>query len=129
MAFFATTAYVQPDVTPKTVRPEPQLSVTGSRSYSPGLGRWASKDPLGEVDGGNLYAAFGNAPVGRIDPLGLTWVVVRAKQRYARAWSTDSRTDTLRGLALDVGLEPKEVLAWARKDEQGTAFDSLGEAE
>jgi RHS repeat-associated protein len=35
------------------------------------LGRWLSRDPIGEEGGINLYAYAGNAPVGSIDPFGL----------------------------------------------------------
>lgn len=41
------------------------------RFYSPSLGRWLSRDPLGEVSDGNLYVYVGNSPVQKVDPLGL----------------------------------------------------------
>jgi RHS repeat-associated protein len=41
------------------------------RPYSPRLGRWLSRDPIGEAGGFNLYAYCGNDPVNRHDPLGL----------------------------------------------------------
>ncbi|MCB9497506.1 MAG: hypothetical protein H6686_11525 [Fibrobacteria bacterium] len=44
----------------------------GARDYSPELGRWTAKDPIG-FNGGltNLYGYVGNDPVNRVDPLGL----------------------------------------------------------
>ncbi|MEX2577836.1 MAG: RHS repeat-associated core domain-containing protein [Verrucomicrobiales bacterium] len=41
------------------------------RCYSPGLGRWLSRDPIGERGGFNLYASTGNSPVNALDWLGL----------------------------------------------------------
>jgi RHS repeat-associated protein len=43
----------------------------GYRYYDPRLGRWKSRDPLGEAGGSNLYAYCGNDPVNRMDPVGL----------------------------------------------------------
>jgi len=43
----------------------------GRRMYAPGLGRFISRDPVGESAGANLYHYCGNDPVNRIDPLGL----------------------------------------------------------
>lgn len=50
---------------------ETGLAYFGYRYYSPRLGRWLSRDPLGEAGGLNLYAYCGNDPVNRHDYLGL----------------------------------------------------------
>lgn len=50
---------------------ESQHYYFGYRHYDPRLGRWLSRDPLGEAGGFNLYAYCGNDPVNRHDPLGL----------------------------------------------------------
>jgi RHS repeat-associated protein len=42
------------------------------RTYSPRLGRWLQRDPLGYVDGVNMYAYARSSPTSLIDPLGLT---------------------------------------------------------
>ncbi|MEM0466090.1 MAG: RHS repeat-associated core domain-containing protein [Candidatus Thermoplasmatota archaeon] len=42
-----------------------------ARSYSPSLGRWLQRDPLGYVDGLNLYQYVGSNPMSFIDPYGL----------------------------------------------------------
>lgn len=45
-----------------------------ARTYSPELGRWLQRDPLGYVDGVNLYQYAQSAPTNLTDPLGLTSV-------------------------------------------------------
>jgi RHS repeat-associated protein len=50
---------------------ETELVYFGYRYYSPGNGRWLSRDPLGEKGGLALYAYAGNDPVNRFDALGL----------------------------------------------------------
>jgi RHS repeat-associated protein len=43
----------------------------GHRYYSPVLGRWISRDPMGERGGLDLYSSVLNAPVLHVDALGL----------------------------------------------------------
>ena len=50
---------------------ETNLVYYNYRYYSPELGRWLSRDPIGENGGWNLYVMVGNNPVGRWDYLGL----------------------------------------------------------
>jgi RHS repeat-associated protein len=53
---------------------EADLALTHYRAYDPELGRWLSRDPLGNAEtreGPNLYAYVRNEPVSRIDPQGL----------------------------------------------------------
>lgn len=51
--------------------PEMGLYYYGLRYYSPELGRWTTRDPIGEGGGLNLYAFAGNNPIGGVDILGL----------------------------------------------------------
>jgi RHS repeat-associated protein len=48
------------------------------RTYSPRLGRWLQRDPLGYVDGVNLYAYAGSSPTNLVDPLGFTSLLPEA---------------------------------------------------
>jgi RHS repeat-associated protein len=55
----------------KPYEPLSGLTCYGLRYYTPALGRWTSRDPLGEVMGGlNLYEFVGNNPVSNADPDG-----------------------------------------------------------
>ena len=47
------------------------LASEASAHYNARLGRWLSRDPIGEAGGFNLYAYCGNDPVNRWDYLGL----------------------------------------------------------
>jgi len=44
----------------------------GARYYDPEVGRWLTPDPLGMVDGPNVYAYVNNNPVNMVDPYGLS---------------------------------------------------------
>jgi len=55
----------------KTLTPERQVSESGYRFYSPTLGRWVGRDPIGEVADQNLYCFLENAAVSGMDVLGL----------------------------------------------------------
>lgn len=50
---------------------ESGLVYYGHRYYSPGLGRWLSRDPMGHEGGLNLLGFVGNNPINRFDPFGL----------------------------------------------------------
>ncbi|WP_404424357.1 RHS repeat-associated core domain-containing protein [Nibricoccus sp. IMCC34717] len=47
------------------------VSYYGHRYYNPQLGRWVSRDPIGENGGVSLYGMGVNDAINRIDPLGL----------------------------------------------------------
>ncbi|MBI4748153.1 MAG: hypothetical protein HY774_06665 [Acidobacteria bacterium] len=48
-----------------------KLNLTWYRTYSPELGRWLSRDPIGEEGGINLYGYVENRVIDSIDPEGL----------------------------------------------------------
>jgi RHS repeat-associated protein len=47
------------------------LGLTLFRAYDANLGRWISRDPIGEKDSTDLYQFVRNNPIEKIDPLGL----------------------------------------------------------
>jgi RHS repeat-associated protein len=51
--------------------PETGLYQVRNRAYHPALGRWVQRDPLGYVDGLNLYDYVSSNPINAVDPLGL----------------------------------------------------------
>ncbi len=50
---------------------ETGLYYYGERYLLPRLGRWLNRDPIGEAGNAHLYQVTNNAPVSRVDPLGL----------------------------------------------------------
>jgi RHS repeat-associated protein len=48
-----------------------------NRDYSAALGRWMGQDPMGYVDGNNLYAFVGSRPTVSVDPYGLRLIYTR----------------------------------------------------
>ena len=54
-----------------------RVTVYGFRFYSPELGRWLSRDPIGEMGGENLYVFLFNASVNFVEQLGLVVLMVR----------------------------------------------------
>ncbi|WP_265593491.1 RHS repeat-associated core domain-containing protein [Verrucomicrobium sp. BvORR034] len=63
---------------------ETGLSYFGFRYYSAKLGRWISRDPLGESGGFNLYGYCGNDPVNRWDYLGMAWPWIGAEKLFEK---------------------------------------------
>ncbi len=58
-------------VSPKTHTPERQLHISGRRYYNPELGRWPSRDPIGEQGGLHVYGFVHNSPANGWDLFGL----------------------------------------------------------
>ncbi|MEY2489400.1 MAG: hypothetical protein QOC70_1342, partial [Verrucomicrobiota bacterium] len=54
------------------------FNLTLYRAYNPAVGRWLSKDPVGEEGGVNLYGYVENNPINAVDLLGL-----RSEKNYA----------------------------------------------
>jgi RHS repeat-associated protein len=74
---------------------ETNLYYYGYRFYSPELGRWVSRDPIGEDGGVNLYGFVGNDGVNYFDPYGLsTWDDVKRFSRKTGWYLYGSATDT-----------------------------------
>lgn len=51
--------------------PGSNLYLTMFREYDPSVGRWLSRDPIGELGGRNIYAYVGGDPLSYTDPYGL----------------------------------------------------------
>ena len=66
----------------KEWEPGAGLYYYGYRFYSPSLGRWLSRDPLGEFADPlhNLYRFVGNNPLNAVDPDGLEWLYIQAER-------------------------------------------------
>jgi RHS repeat-associated protein len=56
---------------PKTHTPLPRLQERGLRFYSTELGRWMSRDPIGERGGVHVLGFAMNCPLDLVDPTGL----------------------------------------------------------
>jgi RHS repeat-associated protein len=67
---------------------ETDLVYYGYRYYSPELGRWPSRDPIGERGGINLYGMVGNDAVNRWDYLGLAPSEPCSIELHVGHWST-----------------------------------------
>jgi hypothetical protein len=70
--------------------------------YDPTVGRWASRDPIGELGANNLYVAFGNNPVNEVDYLGLhtTGVEYHSEGRAERdPWYLTDWTESESGIS------------------------------
>jgi len=60
----------------KRADPTSDLVLYEYRAYSPALGRWLSRDPIGEKGGLNLHEFVRNRPIILVDPKGQSPVVV-----------------------------------------------------
>ena len=58
------------------------MQVSGLRYYSPEMGRWLSRDPIGERGGVHIYCFAGNAPTMYIDFVGAAKIVPWLYLRY-----------------------------------------------
>ncbi len=64
---------------------ETSLHHVRNRYYHSTLGRWATRDPAGYIDGMNLYEYVRTNPISALDPAGLkTWTLATAKAEVAK---------------------------------------------
>jgi RHS repeat-associated protein len=81
-----------------------------ARTYGPGSGRFYSRDPLGYVDGMNLYQYVNGNPLTYVDPSGL-WKVTRGRNKRAIV-EAESNCDTYEHLSEIVGLDVRNIKKW-----------------
>ncbi|MBN1833013.1 MAG: RHS repeat-associated core domain-containing protein, partial [Deltaproteobacteria bacterium] len=91
-------------------------SYYGGRYYSAKLGRWPTRDPIGEAGGLNLYGFVGNNPINFIDILGLIKVGIaipngNPSQNNLFKNIAETRSDKNRWKAVNTGQEILEFLA------------------
>jgi RHS repeat-associated protein len=88
------------------------------RDLRPSLGRWLSRDPMGDLADVNLYRFVGNNPLGNVDQLGLwqedfhRWTVVYLAKR--KCWKGSN------ALTLGAGSQsPDELFSGTRPEYHG----------
>jgi len=88
--------------TPKIQQFRPCVAYYGYRYYHPELGRWLSRDPIGEKGGLNLYALVRNSASSKIDYLGLIQAMPIAPPPVAPPPAFDpGLNELLKGLATE----------------------------
>ena len=70
--------------------PAAQMYRAPYRMYDPDSARWTTRDPLGMVDGPNLYGYVGGMAVGRVDGFGLS---KRRNEQFCRALETTMKNN------------------------------------
>jgi RHS repeat-associated protein len=101
---------------------ETSLVMYQLRPYAPGLGRWMSRDPIGERGGLNEYGFVGNDPANGRDYLGL-WKKGDTIDGGRRRVYIRQSGDTLEGLATLLKLDLNEIHKWARIHSDGKTDD------
>ena len=106
---------------------ETELAYFGYRYYSPELGRFVNRDPIGEEDGVNLYEFVRNAPVNLTDFLGMEWSEPD-RQKESRARTECDCGDKVEELAMMIKLNASEFVEWLR-DEDGKGLPQRADEE
>ena len=76
------------------------LSLTWFRAYDSTIGRWLSRDPIGEAGGLNLFGYVENGPADRVDELGLDWITGTAD--FVAGWGDTLTTIPFTDFSLTV---------------------------
>ena len=82
---------------------ETGLYYYGYRFYSPSLGRWIGRDPIGEEAGENAYEFVNNDSISLFDILGL--------------WGSDVHETMTAQWARDIGIDPKTAQRIGKQDD------------
>ena len=87
--------------------------LTFFRAYQPTLGRWTSRDPLGENAGLNLYSYVGNMPPLFVDRLGLAW---RTPDATFLKYAAEGDVNSIEELLVNVeGVSPEAARPLAQQ--------------
>lgn len=82
----------------KRIDKETGLIYFGYRYYSPEIGRWISPDPLGSIDGPNLYSYARNNPINYVDYFGFASEVNENQSCICRFCERGDRCHCLLGI-------------------------------
>jgi RHS repeat-associated protein len=93
---------------------ETGLLYYGYRFYNPTDGRWLSRDPIEEDGGVNLYALVSNHAIGKIDVLGLQWMISRQNGEKRASARASDKSDTFDDLAKQLSLDTSDYMIWAQ---------------
>jgi hypothetical protein len=101
---------------------------TASAHYNPQLGRWLSRDPMGEAGGFNLYAYCGNDPVNGHDPLGLqSWdpsyspeMARRNAEGMRELWDNNGASQSMAEFAKEIEVINRRVAGGEMSVLEGT---------
>ncbi len=74
--------------------PETENYYVRNRYYSPTLGRWLTRDPIGYAGGINLYEYVGSSPAGNVDPAGAQPISLPPVGGYAETNFNNQETTT-----------------------------------
>ncbi|GBC63464.1 hypothetical protein DENIS_4458 [Desulfonema ishimotonii] len=102
---------------------ETGLVYYGFRYYSAELGRWISRDPIGEKGGLNLYRVVGNNSVNTFDILGMWKATKESRGEKRRLYLRTDNNDTLDTLADLVGLDKGEKQKWVKIEDSWYSID------
>jgi len=101
---------------------DPELVLAPFRAYDPEVGRWLSRDPLGEWSSLNLYAYAANQPTGLVDPTGL-----KIDMKCGDEFDLDPVREYLKGTplgdAIDAVDASKEHVELVINNQQKNQFD------
>ncbi|MDD5669379.1 MAG: hypothetical protein PHE58_05050 [Candidatus Omnitrophica bacterium] len=71
----------------KELHSKSSLVYFGGRWYNPAVGRWITPDPLGIIDGPNLYCYLNNNPINDLDP----WGLCGGQPPWGQAWGVQDK--------------------------------------
>ncbi len=97
----------------------------GYRYYHATLGRWPSRDPLGEKGGLNLYASFSNSPDSTIDLYGLDFTFVRCFTTLSFDTTQENPHEHLQRFVTGLGISKNDPLEAVRKSRENAKVNFL----